>query len=187
MSPVRSLRSRFSRPLTRAGERSERTSVDVERPPRHKCYDARVQVRPSIKLVIAGYIASVVFAVALIILLLAWDETSPWKWAVLVLPAVAFFSALRRHIQRRLTKLTIEGDRLRYESGLLSKSTRTMELFKVQDVRVDQSLGQRMLNTGNLSIETAGSSSHITIESIDDPQGAADHILQMARASHPKA
>lgn len=144
-------------------------------------------MRPSIKLVVAGYIVSAIFAVVLILLVLDRPETSPWKWAVLALPALAFFSALRRHIQRRLTKLTIDGDRLRYESGLLSKSTRTMELFKVQDVRVDQSLRQRMLNTGNLSIETAGSSSHITIESIDDPQGAADHILQLARASHPKA
>src|SRR5262249_29146662 len=146
-----------------------RTANEVSGPkrpelaPSYKCYDARVQVRPSIKLVLAGYIASAIFAVALILLVLAWPETSPWKWAVLALPAFAFLTPSRRHIQRRLTKLSIEGDRLRYESGLLSKSTRTMELFKVQDVRVDQSLGQRMLNTGNLSIETAGSSSHITI------------------------
>jgi membrane protein YdbS with pleckstrin-like domain len=146
-----------------------------------------VQVRPSTKLVVVGYIASLILAAVISFFVLRWDEPSDWKWAVMIIPAIALISVFRRHMQRRLTKLTIEGDRLRFESGLLSKSTRTMELFKVQDVRVDQSLGQRMLNVGNLSIETAGSSSHITIDSIDDPQRTADHILQMARANHPKA
>ena len=77
------------------------------------------------------------------------------------------------------------GDRLRYETGMTSKSTRTIQLSKVQDVRVDQSMAQRMFNIGNISIETAGEASRLTIENVDDPQALADEILN--RAQHGAA
>jgi len=55
----------------------------------------------------------------------------------------------------------------------------------VQDVRVDQTLGQRMLNVGDLSLETAGEASRIVIRSIDRPQEAAHHILDLSRGQRP--
>jgi hypothetical protein len=39
-----------------------------------------------------------------------------------------------------------------------------------------------MVGIGNLSLETAGGTSRIEIDSIDRPQAAADHILELARA-----
>jgi uncharacterized membrane protein YdbT with pleckstrin-like domain len=90
-------------------------------------------------------------------------------------------------MRRRLIKLTILDDRLRYEAGVLSKSTRTMELTKIQDVRVDQTLGQRMLDIGDLSLETAGETSRIVMRSIDNPHAAADRILELSRAHRPNA
>jgi len=106
-------------------------------------------------------------------------------WALLAVPALAAVFTMTRHIQRRLITLTIQNDRLRYEAGFLSKTTRTMELGQIQDVRVDQTFGQRLLNIGDLSLETAGETSRIVIESIDRPQEAADHILELSRARHP--
>jgi uncharacterized membrane protein YdbT with pleckstrin-like domain len=107
-------------------------------------------------------------------------------WWAMLLPAIFIFFTMVRHMQRRLVKLTILGDRLRYEAGLFSKTTRSIELAKVQDVRVDQSLGQRLAGVGNLSLETAGGTSRIEIQSIDRPQEAADHILELARAQRLK-
>jgi uncharacterized membrane protein YdbT with pleckstrin-like domain len=63
---------------------------------------------------------------------------------------------------------------------MASRSTRTMEIHKVQDVRVDQSLTQRLLGTGNISIETAGETSRLTLVNIDRPQYVADRILEAA-------
>jgi membrane protein YdbS with pleckstrin-like domain len=100
---------------------------------------------------------------------------------LLGLPALAALYLAVRHIRRRLVKLTILDDRLRYEAGLLSKTTRTMELAKVQDVRVDQTVGQRMLNIGHLSLETAGETSRIVMPSVDRPHEAADRILELSR------
>ena len=71
----------------------------------------------------------------------------------------------------------ITGDRLRYETGVTSKITRNIQLSKVQDVRVDQRLMQRIWNVGNLSIETAGEASRLTIPNVDHPQSLADEIM----------
>ena len=144
-----------------------------------------MQLRPSIKLIKLVYILSLIAAVAIAVYLLSIHDRDDRLWALLLLPAIAILFAAIRHVRRRLTKLTILGDRLRYESGLFSKTTRTIELAKVQDVRVDQTVGQRILNIGDLSLETAGGTSRIVMQSIDRPQEAADHILELSRAHHP--
>jgi membrane protein YdbS with pleckstrin-like domain len=153
-----------------------------------------MQLRPSLKFVKLSYVFCLVLAVALAVYIVATKdhpmikdhpEATYFGFAVPVI--LALFTVIR-HVQRRLVKVTITGDRLRYESGLFSKTTRTIELVKVQDVRVEQSLGQRMVGLGDLSLETAGGTSRIEIDSIDNPQAAADHILALAQAqrAHPQ-
>ena len=88
-------------------------------------------------------------------------------------------------LRRQFAKTTISGDRLRYEAGAISKSTRTIQLSKLQDVRVDQSITQRMLGVGNLSLETSGEASRLTIEDVDNPQSLADEIMN--RSQHGTA
>lgn len=139
-------------------------------------------LRPSLKFVKLSYVLCLVLAVGIAVYIYTLKDAPEYDWYLLLAPAILAFFALVRHIQKRMVRITILGDRLRYEAGLASKTTRTIELVKVQDVRVDQSIGQRMVNIGDLSIETAGSTSRIEIESIDRPQQAADHILELARA-----
>ena len=101
-------------------------------------------------------------------------------WLPWLLPAAAvllLIVPIRRHIRRQTIKVTLTGDKLRYESGLLSKTTRNIQLSKVQDVRVDQSLGQRMMGVGDISIETSGESSRLEVDNIDQPQAIADEII----------
>jgi uncharacterized membrane protein YdbT with pleckstrin-like domain len=100
---------------------------------------------------------------------------------LLSIPAAIALYAVALHLQKAFTHLTVDNGRIRYESGMLSKSTRTMDLSKLQDVRVDQNVSQRMLGIGDLSIESAGNTSQIVILSIDRPQEAADRILELAR------
>jgi uncharacterized membrane protein YdbT with pleckstrin-like domain len=65
---------------------------------------------------------------------------------------------------------------------MISKSTRNIQLYKVQDVRVDQRIAQRLWNVGNLSIETAGEASRLTIHNVDNPQALADDIMTRAQS-----
>lgn len=140
-----------------------------------------MQLRTSVKVIKLGYLVCVVLALGIAAYLLAIHNQDEWMWAVLAVPALGLIIFAVRHLRRRLIKLTIIEDRLRFESGLLSKSTRTMELSKIQDVRVDQTLGQRMLDIGDLSLETAGETSRIVMRSIDRPHEAADRILELSR------
>src|ERR1700691_986274 len=141
-----------------------------------------MEVRQSLKAVKAGYLLCLL---AELVLggLWWWQEPSVTFWAVAPIPFVLAVFVAIRHIQRRMTKITISSDRLHYESGLFSKATRTVELLKVQDVRVSQTLMQRIFNIGALSLETAGGSSRILMESIDRPQEVANHVMDMARAA----
>lgn len=145
-----------------------------------------MQVRPSTKFVKLGYVLCLILAAALAAYLKATGPADARLWWTLTAPALLAVVVAARHIEKRLMKLEITGDRLRFESGFLSKSTRTMELVKVQDVRVDQTLGQRMAGLGDLSFETAGTGSRIVIRSVDRPQLAADHILELAKGQRSK-
>ncbi|MEO7144318.1 MAG: PH domain-containing protein [Bryobacteraceae bacterium] len=109
-----------------------------------------------------------------------WPDKPAW---VMALPLVLFLIPLRMHFSRRMVKLTLRSDRLSWESGMLGKTTRTMDLSKVQDVRVQQSFGQRLLGIGSLTIQTAGSGEggSITMEAMDQPQTVADLILDRSR------
>jgi putative membrane protein len=134
-------------------------------------------VRPSTKLLVPFYLLSL----GLIIAILIWkkDDLIRAGW-FLLLPGLILIWTLARHIGLRFTKVSVGGGKIRYETGMLAHSTRTMEIHKVQDVRVDQSLAQRLLGTGNISIETAGEASRLTLLNIDRPQHIADRILEAA-------
>ena len=141
-------------------------------------------IRPSMKLIKAGYAVTLMVIVAAIVLTYKYMSADqpkwlPWIWIVLILWPV------KRHIQRQSIKLTIAGDKLRYETGIASKSTRLIQLPKVQDVRVIQSFGQRILGVGNISIETAGESSRLMVENVDQPQQLAEMITDAS--SHGSA
>jgi membrane protein YdbS with pleckstrin-like domain len=134
-------------------------------------------VRPTAKFLKAGAIlAALVFVGLEIACYVSWNA-AVGSSLIMVVPLLILLWPAERAFRRRYTKASIVGDRLRYETGMTSKSTRTIQLSRVQDVRVDQSMTQRIFNIGNISIETAGEASRLTIDNVDDPQALADEIL----------
>jgi uncharacterized membrane protein YdbT with pleckstrin-like domain len=100
----------------------------------------------------------------------------------LAVPLALLVWTVVRHVKLRFTSLTLTGNKVRYETGILSKSTRTLELSKVQDVSVRQTMVQRMLGLGDISVETAGDSAPLAMRNVDDPQEVADFILESTRS-----
>ncbi len=140
-----------------------------------------MQVRQSLKFIIFAFIIVTALEIAVGVEYLLIKTITIPIWAPLA-PFICLDLLITVRLIRALsTRLTVEGGHLRWESGLVSKATRTVELEKIQDVRVDQSLGQRMMGIGDLSLETAGGSSRIVMRAIDQPQPVADHILELAR------
>ena len=139
-------------------------------------------LRPSTKFIRLGYALCLILAIAIAAYLKSTGPADERYWWLLIVPGLLMVMVMTRHMKQRLIKLEVLSDRVRYESGFFSKTTRTEQVIKLQDVRVDQTLGQRMVGIGNLSFETAGGSSRIVMPSIDRPQLAADHLLELARA-----
>ncbi|HET8548716.1 MAG TPA: PH domain-containing protein [Bryobacteraceae bacterium] len=135
-------------------------------------------VRPSTKLLMLSYALAAGGALAIAVYNSRRDEPVNWLY---VLPALIFVWTALRHFARRFRVMTVGDGRLRYESGLISRSVRTLELSRVQDVSVDQSFGQRLLGIGDLSIETAGERGGFVMHAIDRPRQIADYILDSAR------
>jgi len=144
-------------------------------------------IRPTQKWVRLSY--TIWFLLAFV-LVFTWNNYLPEKpfWVpVAVIAALWLIWPLRLQIRRRFTKMILEGDKLRLEVGVFSKTTRTLQLSKIQDVSVKQTLTQRLWGVGDLGIETAGESGRMTISDIDQPQSIADQLMDRAREQQPQA
>jgi uncharacterized membrane protein YdbT with pleckstrin-like domain len=100
---------------------------------------------------------------------------------VLALPLVAVIPPLRMHLSRRLITLRFHDDHLTIESGFFSRIRRTVDTAKIQDVTVKQTLGQRLLGTGDIALESAGEHGSIYIPNLDRPRTIADAILNSSK------
>lgn len=141
-------------------------------------------IRPTAKFIKAGAVLAAILFLALEILYLTqWRDSAP-GWVTILPPLLLLWPAVR-WIRRQYTKAVISGDRLRYEVGIASRSTRNIQMSKIQDVRVDQSFLQRIYDVGSLSIETAGETSRLTLANVDSPQKLADEIMNRAQKGAP--
>jgi putative membrane protein len=141
-----------------------------------------IVIKPSLKLIWVAYVA-IFLLVVISLVLYAKDVYGTAPWGVALWPAILLLWPLKRHIQSRFTRLILSGDKLCYETGMLARSKRLIQITKVQDVRVDQTLAQRMLGMGNLSLETAGETSRLVMRNVDSPDRVAEDILRIAHAN----
>ena len=130
-------------------------------------------VKPSSKPILPYYIFSGLVLIGAVYLIVQMDYNIYW-----IAPALLIdFYAVIKHISLLSTKLTIDGENVHVDSGLLTKARSSMPLRKLGDVHVEQSVLQRIMGLGDLSISAAGESTRHTIESIDNPQAVCDKIL----------
>jgi uncharacterized membrane protein YdbT with pleckstrin-like domain len=136
-------------------------------------------LRPSMKTVWAAYTLAIIILIAAIWALVEYAPASP-HW-VLALPLVVLIPPAKMHLSRRLLTLRFHDDHLTIESGFFSRVRRTIDTAKIQDVTVKQTLGQRLLGTGDISLESAGEHSAVYIANLDRPRVVADAILHSAK------
>ena len=145
-------------------------------------------IRPTLKFVKAGYVASVLFAFLLVVVLVTIDGSlksniSPWLFvlaglSLLLIPA--YF-----HLQRSLVRYTLTDSKIEISEGLISTHTRNVPLRTIQDVSVSAGIFQRMLGFGNLVIENANENDgKIILKDINSPKKYADTLLKQIRLLH---
>ena len=140
-------------------------------------------IRPTAKFLKAGVLlTAIVFLAVEIAYFTYWRGVETLTLLPLIVPLL-FLWPLARWVRWRSAKVIISGDRLRYETGLGAKSTRTIQLSKLQDVRVDQRLFQRMFDIGDISLETSGDTSRLTLFKVDHPHQIADDLLDRSHGT----
>jgi uncharacterized membrane protein YdbT with pleckstrin-like domain len=139
-------------------------------------------VHQSLKTVWASYVFAVVVILTGIWAYFEYGQNLPARDASVLL--VFLVPPVKLHMSRRLITMRLEGDHLTLESGILSRTRRTVDMAKIQDVTVRQSLGQRILGVGDLMLESAGESGGMAMANVDNPREIADVILASSRRAH---
>lgn len=136
-------------------------------------------IQPTLKFLKAGAVlAAIVFLALEILYLTQWrDDVGAW---VMAIPPVILLWPLARYLRWRSERIIVTGDRLRHESGMLSKDVRSIEINKLQYVKVHQSVTQRMFGVGDIGFETAGQGTWQGIHNLEHPQQVADEIMNRA-------
>ena len=138
-----------------------------------------IVIRPSMKTVWAAYVVAGAAAIAAMWAISHYATSAP-DWAI-ALPLIFLLLPLKQHLSRRLVTLRLQGGHLTLESGFLSRTRRTVDMAKIQDVTVSQTLGQRLLGTGDIVLESAGERSAMCVRNLDRPRVIADAILNTSK------
>jgi uncharacterized membrane protein YdbT with pleckstrin-like domain len=137
--------------------------------------------RPTLLFVKAGYVAAVLGAVLLTILLAYFGVSAliavPVSLPLLLIPA--FY-----HLKRNTVRYTLTDSKIEIDQGLIARTTRNIPLRTIQDVTVSATIPQRMLGYGNLIIDNASEQGgNVVLRNISDPRHHADLLLRELRRS----
>jgi uncharacterized membrane protein YdbT with pleckstrin-like domain len=136
-------------------------------------------IHPSMKSVWAAYFVAVVVALGGIWAISQYAQDPP-DWLYLV-PLVVLLPPVNMQMKRRMLTLRFHDDHLTLESGFLSRTRRTVDTAKIQDVTVQQSFGQRLMGVGDLVFEDSGESGGMVVRNLDRPHAIADTIIDSSK------
>jgi uncharacterized membrane protein YdbT with pleckstrin-like domain len=127
----------------------------------------------------------------IIVALLNWlaDTDLPIELAILasaILLALVFGIGWLLRIG---TYYQITSHRILIRRGILSRHERSASLDRVQNVNTSQTFVERLLNTGSVDFDTAGSDAadaDFSFMGINDPHGLRDRLDAVARARSPE-
>ena len=130
-------------------------------------------IRPSLRRAKLGLTvaAAILFAV-LYAYYLFRDQLAWWFVIVGVMP---FAAPLLAWIDHSRTCLTLSGS---FHTGFIATATERIDVSKVQNVRVQRSLVDRLWGVGTIVIETASESGRLVMQHVDRPTWVADKILE---------
>ncbi len=140
-------------------------------------------VRPTMLFIKIGYVAAIVGAILLTVLLamvsfveIPWYYSLPVALGLLLIPAYY-------HLKRNMVRYTLTDSKIEIDYGLIARTTRNIPLAKIQDVTVSAKILQRMLGFGDVVVDNASEVGGTTIlHNINSPRHYADLLLrEMAR------
>jgi membrane protein YdbS with pleckstrin-like domain len=119
--------------------------------------------------------AVLIAGVILAILSVAWDSDVTRTTAIVMLLVGAVWLGVR-YMKWLTTNFVVTTDRVIYRSGLITKSGIEIPLDRVNTVFFNQGIFERMVGTGDLMIESAGTNGEQHFTDIHDPDRVQNTI-----------
>lgn len=123
----------------------------------------------------------VIAAAVVVIFILLQRRASPgignFSPYVLVLLVVPIFIAAKRYLQTKCTVYEVTTERLKTTEGVLSKTTDTLEFYRIKDIETRQPFLYRLCAIENVQLNTSDASSPVVMmEGVPRSTGLADKI-----------
>ena len=138
-------------------------------------FEGRPVWRSTLSFYITGLIGAIVIGVVAGLIGGAGIGVVAWLVLFAIVLLVGF-------IRRVSTRYTITNQRLRIERGILSKHVQQTRIERVQNVNTNQTFVSRLLRTGTVDFDTAGTDdSDFTFIGVGDPHSVVEAIDRAQR------
>ena len=138
-------------------------------------------ISPTLLFVKIGYALAAVGALLLVAIFSAFLTSVPNLISVL-LGLTLFLVPAYYHFRQKLIRYTLTDSKLEIDSGLISRTTRSVPIRRIQDVTVSSSITQRVLGFGNLVIDNASEEGgKAVLRNINKPRFYAEVLLRQMR------
>ena len=94
----------------------------------------------------------------------------------IVIAAGAAVWLLAWYVSSKMDHLTIKNDEIVWSHGLIKKQYTEINMSSVRTVRVAQSLLQRIMNAGDVSIYTSGDQPELVVRGLPGPGAIREHV-----------
>jgi len=148
----------------------------------HKTADDREEVyfegSPRLRGEVGKFTVFAIIGLALIILPIVFREkVAGWMVAVsVVLGLLAFVAPV---LMQKTVRYRISNYRIDFERGILSKDIDTLELWHVEDINFHQSLVDRLMGVGNITVVSHDESTpKLELQSLPDARPIFENLKQ---------
>jgi uncharacterized membrane protein YdbT with pleckstrin-like domain len=124
----------------------------------------------------------VVLAIAATAASLVFEAPRAVSFALLAVLAVAVILLLVRYVKWTTTNFVVTNERLIHREGVIAKSGIEIPLDRVQTIRFNQTIFERMLGAGDLLIESAGETGQNQFTDIRKPSVVQNVIYREIEA-----
>lgn len=147
----------------------------------HRDEQVVLDLHPHWIMLVKGVVILVI-TIAVGIWVLTWDLSGTTEQIVKAVAGIAIIASLLYMLQRWVawvsTNFVVTTDRCIYREGIVSKRGVEIPLERINTVFFNQSVVDRMIGAGTLTIESAGENGVQTFEDVRDPIGVQQVLYQ---------
>ncbi|HEY1332021.1 MAG TPA: PH domain-containing protein [Actinomycetota bacterium] len=146
--------------------------------------DIVLDLRPHwISVFVSGLEAVAALVVYVILLLNVPDSWAPWvRWLLFIVLALILILTLgRKLIGWATSHFVVTTERVIHRSGWLAKQSMEIPVDRISDVKFGQSIFERLVGAGNLTIESAGEFGQQKFDYIMHPERVQKTIYEQSR------